>query len=208
SWLKSTGRKALKVEGSERLGSVHQCPHCKSTLMRPSRVQLKGAGDKVVLDAKGLPALRFKYEIVDGEKVLQWTDKGGYACRNAACSFVAGPAWSGKNRILKGYVDIPLARHSLCVDLELDDFQGGRRCSGCGYVHRTWMPSRYKRIGKRFSMIGVDEVHNIKNPSTAQSKAIMGANARQTARLHDRHSDAQSPAGCLQSPVLDIRQQQ
>src|ERR1039458_6168083 len=87
---------------------------------------------------------------------------------------MAGPAWYGKNRILKGYIDIPLARHSLCVDLELDDFQGGRRCSGCGYVHRTWMPSRYKRIGKRFSMIGVDEVHNIKNPSAEQSKAIMG----------------------------------
>jgi hypothetical protein len=193
SWLKSTGRKALKVEGSERLGPVNQCPHCKSALMRPSRVQVKGADDKIVLDAKGLPALRFEYEVTDGEKVLQWTDKGGYACRNAACSFssnsqdlkpvdkktgekvkVAGPAWYGKNRILKGYIDIPLARHSLCVDLELDDFQGGRRCSGCGYVHRTWMPSRYKRIGKRFSMIGVDEVHNIKNPSTEQSKAIMG----------------------------------
>jgi hypothetical protein len=193
SWLKSTGRKALKVEGSARLGSVNQCPHCKSTLMRPSRVQVKGADNKVVLDAKGLPALRFEYEMVFGKKTLKWTDKGGYACRNAACSFssnsqdlkpvdkktgekvkVAGPAWYGKNRILKGYIDIPLARHSLCVDLELDDFQGGRRCSGCGYVHRTWMPSRYKRIGNRFSMIGVDEVHNIKNPLTAQSKAIMG----------------------------------
>ena len=89
SWLKSTGRKALKVEGSQRLGSVNQCPHCKSTLMRPSRVQVKGADDKVVLDAKGLPALRFEYEVTDGEKVLQWTDKGGYACRNAACAYLS-----------------------------------------------------------------------------------------------------------------------
>jgi hypothetical protein len=194
SWLKSTGRKARKVEGSERLGSVNLCPHCKSTLMRPSRVQVKGADSKIVMDAKGLPALRFEYEMVCGKKTLQWTDKGGYACRNAACTFssksqdlkrvinkktgekakVAGPAWYGKNRILKGYIDIALARHSLCVDLKLDDFEGGRRCSGCGYVHRTWMPWRYKRIGKRFSMIGVDEVHNVKSTSSDQSKAILG----------------------------------
>ena len=196
NWLKSTGRQALK-DDSPFLGSVNQCPHCKSTLMRPSRLQVKGSDNKIVLDAKGLPILRFEYEVTMSKKVLKWTDKGGYACRNAACTYSSntkdpniivtkkgekvsvkpeksGAAWRVKNHKLTAYIDIPLARHALCVDQKTDNFNGGRRCQTCGYVHRTWMPARYKRVGKRFSMIGVDEVHNVKNPSTEQSKAIMG----------------------------------
>jgi hypothetical protein len=75
---------------------------------------------------------------------------------------------------LKHYVDYGLARHSICVDQKRDDFKRSRQCHTCGYVHRSWAPPRYKRIKKMFSMIAVDEIHNIKTPTSDQSKAILG----------------------------------
>ena len=194
SWLKSAGR-AKPPEQEDRLMPVNQCPHCQSTLMRPSRVQVKDpATKKPLLDSNGLPSLMFEYELAGGKKKLKWTDNFGYMCRNAACTHsskaedlkrvlnkktgdkakVAGPAWYGKNRKLKGYVDIALARHAVCVDQKVDDFGGSRRCKSCGYVHQTWMPPRYKRVRKAFSLIGVDEIHNIKNANSDQGRAILG----------------------------------
>jgi hypothetical protein len=179
SWLKSAGRQKDKKQ-DERLGALNECPHCKSQLMRPSRVQVKDpVTKKPLVDADGLPVLELEYCVEGGKKKLVWTAQYGYICRNAACSYkkpaaeMKAAAWQIKKpKVLRAYVDIALARHALCVDRKVAKFHG-RQCLSCGYVHKAWMPGRYKRIRKQFGLFGVDEVHNIKTASSDQAKAIL-----------------------------------
>jgi hypothetical protein len=143
---------------------------------------------KPLLDENGVPILKLATTLKAGKKIIEWTEEYGCMCRNPACSYtldpkslkeegseVSGAAWCpDEPRVLKGYIDYELARHALCVDEKRDNFKRSRQCSTCGYVHRAWMPPRYKRLKKMFSMIAVDEIHNIKTPSSDQSQAILG----------------------------------
>lgn len=166
SWLKSTGRQKSKDQ-DERLSSKSFCPHCKEALVRPMMIFVTDDKNKKVLDSRGRPILKFDRILnSDNTYKLKWTDHVGYMCRNKLCVSPEGKRYN--------YVDTRLARHAQCVIHSLDKFHRARQCSGCGYVHKAWIPPRYKHVGKRFSMLGVDEIHNIKSPGSDQSRAIMG----------------------------------
>ena len=188
SWLKTCGRKKEK-NAEENLGVRTLCPHCETPLVRPKRIPAKDPlSGKPLLDENGVPILKASSIVKNGKRIMEWTEEFGYMCRNAACSYLlkpedlkngnsdtSGAAWCPDDPvILKGYVDYGLARHSQCVDEKRDNFKRSRQCRTCGYVHRAWMPPRYKRLKKMFSMIAVDEIHNIKTPSSDQSQAILG----------------------------------
>jgi hypothetical protein len=188
SWLKTCGRKKEK-NADESLSPRCLCPHCGNVMMRPARVAVKDPlTGKPLLDENGVPILKLATTLKAGKKTIEWTEEYGCMCRNPVCSYtldpkslkeegseISGAAWCpDEPRVLKGYIDYELARHALCVDEKRDNFKRSRQCSTCGYVHRAWMPPRYKRLKKMFSMIAVDEIHNIKTPSSDQSQAILG----------------------------------
>jgi hypothetical protein len=166
-WLKSTGHKKLKDEGrrlSREYGAA--CPFCDKLMVGLSRTRAADAEEKA---ASATEAEDMVYET---RSHLSTTH--GHRCNNIECP---GPAKKrGQLGVFEGglYNDLDLKRHlRSCVEQGKDHWRG-RECMNCGYVYRAWVPPRYKRIGKRFSLIAVDEIHNIKSGSTDQARAILG----------------------------------
>lgn len=86
------------------------------------------------------------------------TEERGYRCFYKTCP-------------KKGaYVDYELARHVNCPEGAVQ----GRQCGSCGLVDGTWIPPRYRRISRKYTLIEADEIHDASN-NTAQSYQAMAA---------------------------------
>jgi rubredoxin len=192
AWLKTTGRKKPAGQ-NERLKEECLCPVCQSRLVRYEHEVIKDASGHIVLDERtGWPKMRQCRLVIanpdhpddphDVQVVPAKSHGYGWICANEECR--PENAWPVIARIGIGaelfgpggkQPPVDLKLHLRCIAADRSHFRrGSRQCSTCGYVHKAWMPARYKRIGKRYSTLCVDEIHNIKAGSTDVAYAIRG----------------------------------
>ena len=156
--------KKQKKEKSEVYGdSVKVCPHCGQNL------------EQLVQDAEGLPL---------------WIASGGYLCRNRECTWEEsapekGAAWSSEETIKHkgGYVDwlrksvakipshVPFQLHGPRVLVRQLDV--GKTTMQVKIPMVTWTPPLSRRVRNRWRGAIFDEIHVMKDGSTATAAAAL-----------------------------------